>query len=77
MKKYTAPQLTVVEFKVERGYASSLDEFSYDNLKFDMMNLGLDQNGDGTPDQNLENYTIIDGTNGNPNWGDASTNHFF
>lgn len=75
MKKYIAPQLTVVEFKVERGYASSLD---FEPQSFDLMTLAMDINGDGTPDQNLENYQVLDGTGGHANWGDiAADNHFF
>ena len=64
-KSYTAPELTVVSFHVERGYASTVSPQG-----------GLDmmlQFGDGNSSSQMESFN----DNHTDNWGYSNSDNFF
>ena len=72
MKKYIAPQLTVVSFKTERGFALSNPNITPESIN-EMFLMGVQEMQDGTiQDRSIEYYNEYN------DWGSSeSDNHFF
>ena len=71
MKKYIAPEITVVSFKAEHGYALSNITPEYIN---EMALMGLQQLDDGSGNEVERSLEFYDEHN---DWGDDGSNTFF